>query len=958
MTAAANSDLAPEISCRATAMNALYFQDTYGRERLERVYAELRTDVPLDYLLDTKNFISFDFLCRFVDAIAADSGDTRFARKCGLTVATPRALGFAYYMLRALGTPRLTYEQTIRLSPTFNKVGAFTIDELTDRRLVLRYRSNKVEKNRHLCEGRQGQFSSFPTIWGLPPASIKERQCQVDGAADCVYQLTWLPNFKPVVPATIGAAIGALGGVAVHALTTYGLGHATAFGVLLGGSLSLAFGYRAQSLQKTRQLNEQNEGLAGSVRDLEQRFGEIRQLNATLEDKVEVRTRDLAATTDKLQAALATAVELDKAKTIFFTNISHELRTPLTLMLAPLETALDDQTLPAEHNSQLELIHRNGLRLLKNINQILDLSRLDAGKARLRLDEADPVALVRLLVEASQGLALRRGITLMFQASSPEGAQIPLDRDKAEKIAMNLVGNALKFTTPRDGAVARVTVTAGLENDRFSLLVADTGIGIPASELDTIFDRFSQVDSGDNREYGGTGIGLALVKELAEFHMGSISVTSTEGAGSTFSVSLPTRAAVYPEERLDRRRDKRDVIIDRRSEEERAKLAEVISDASKLALSDLAIDERPMSTAIAPPSDKPTLLLADDNRDMLQFLSPLLSRDYRVITASDGDAAFRLAMQETPNIVVSDVMMPRRNGYELVKDLRADERTRHIPIILVTAKAELHQKIQGLEEGADDYLTKPFSFLELKARVRSLLNTRALERQLAEKNEYLSKMNFDLVLSKKEVFLQTIEALAFALEAKDTYTHGHSRRVSMLGSALARDLKMSEVEVERVRIAAVLHDIGKLGVPENVLRKPAKLTREEWEVIEMHPTIGAKLLDGVKDLKDVTLCILHHHERWDGRGYPDRLTGANIPYESRIIAVADTYDAMTSNRPYRSGLPHQRAIDEIIAYSGRQLDPDVVRSFLRLYEGTPPQFPEFPSVFEGLVANASQRARQ
>jgi putative nucleotidyltransferase with HDIG domain len=930
-------------------MNALYFEATYGRERLERVYASLKSNVPLEYALDTRNFISFEFLCRLVGAMAADSGDPQFARKCGLSLASPRALGFAYYMLRALGSPRLCYEETIRLSSSFNKVGVFTLDHLGDTQMVLRYRSRKPEPDRHLCEGRMGQFAAFPTIWGLPPATVVERQCQVHGAPECVYQLSWFPNYKPLVPALVGAAIGALGGVAINELTQVGLGIAAAFGISVGASLALALGYRWQALQKSKLLNEQYEGVVGSMDDLERRFNEIQQLNASLEGKVEARTRELSTATDKLQAALAKAVELDKAKTIFFTNISHELRTPLTLMLAPLETALDEGGLPADHRRQLELMHRNGLRLLKNINQILDLSRLDAGKARLRLQDTDPVALVRGLVESSQGLAIRRGITLAFSATSPEGTAIPLDRDKVDKIAMNLIGNALKFTSPREGAVARITVQAGVVGDRFTLIVADTGIGIPASELETIFDRFSQVDLGDNREFGGTGIGLALVRELTEFHMGTIKVASTEGAGSRFEVALPTRSSAYPEQRVDRRREQRSVLLDRRSEEERLRAAEVISDASQLALSDLSAEEPRPPVAVEPPSAaRPTLLLADDNRDMLQFLSQLLARDYRVVTASDGDAAFRTAMQEKPSIVVSDVMMPRRSGYELVKDLRAEERTRHIPIILVTAKAELTQKIQGLEEGADDYLTKPFSFLELKARIKSLLTTRSLERQLAERNEYLSKVNFDLVLSKKEVFLQTIEALAFALEAKDPYTHGHSRRVSILGANLARDLKMSEAEVERVRIAAVLHDIGKLGVPESVLRKPAKLSPEEWKVIEMHPTIGAKILEGVKDLREVTTCIRHHHERWDGSGYPHQLLATAIPYESRIVSVVDTYDAMTSSRPYRAGLPHQRAIDEVRTYSGKQFDPDVVRSFLRLYEAAPPQFPEFPSVFEGL----------
>ncbi len=353
----------------------------------------------------------------------------------------------------------------------------------------------------------------------------------------------------------------------------------------------------------------------------------------------------------------------------------------------------------------------------------------------------------------------------------------------------------------------------------------------------------------------------------------------------------------------------------------------------------------PPEVAILSGAERPTLLLADDNADMIGYLTRLLRPDFHVLTATDGEQALALATRERPSLIISDVMMPRMDGYQLLRKLRSAEETAHIPIILLTAKSAVAHKIQGLDEGADDYLSKPFNFLELKARVRALLRQRELERMLADKNEYLAKLNFDLVLSKKEVFVQTVEAVTFALEAKDTYTHGHSYRVAQLAGELGREIKLSEAEVERVRLAALLHDVGKIGVREGVLNKPGRLTPEEYLEIQRHPEIGARILEGVRELKDVTRCIRYHHEAWDGSGYPGKLVAREIPLESRVIAVADTYDAMTSDRAYRKGLGHARAIEEIRNFAGRQFDPEIARAFIRRFETRLPDFPAFPSAF-------------
>jgi putative nucleotidyltransferase with HDIG domain len=337
------------------------------------------------------------------------------------------------------------------------------------------------------------------------------------------------------------------------------------------------------------------------------------------------------------------------------------------------------------------------------------------------------------------------------------------------------------------------------------------------------------------------------------------------------------------------------------------------------------------------------VLVVDDNRELLDFVAAQLADEFRVRVAERAEEALHIAAFETPSLVVSDVMMPGRSGTDLLRDLRRDARLRHVPVILVTAKADLSSKIENLREGADEYLAKPFSVAELRARIRSLLEKRKLAADLAEKNEYLAKLNFDLVLSKRQVFLETMEAFALAVEAKDPYTHGHSRRVSLLAERVARELGLSEAECETIRIAGILHDVGKIGTPESVLVKPGKVTAEEYEVFKRHAQMGWRIVSAVKELDGVARAILHHHERFDGGGYPGRLSGLEIPALSRILAVCDTYDAMTSDRPYRTGIEHGLAIEEILRCSGSQFDPECVQAFLRLYEEIAPEFPEFPS---------------
>ena len=654
---------------------------------------------------------------------------------------------------------------------------------------------------------------------------------------------------------------------------------------------------------------------------------------------------------DAQKKLIETQIELDQVKTNFFTNVSHELRTPLTLILAPLEAMLAaGRAVPRELRSELELMHKNAERLLRHINALLHLSRLDAKREYLHLAEVDPVAMLRSLVDGGRALAEKRHIQLRFVPDEPVPS-IPLDVEKIEQVTLNLLGNALRFTDGSQARPGHVTLRCGVRGALFYFEVEDDGVGIPADQLTKVFDRFHQVP-GHAARGGGTGIGLALVKELTEFHMGRISVRSRVGRGSTFLVELPVDPSVYPPDRIDRRQEHVRPAVERRRPISRPRL-ELVSSAEALPPPPQPVaTPAPLPVTSPAPASQPLVLVVDDLSEMRDLLSAQLGPDFRVAVASSAEEGLRLAAELLPALVVSDVMMPGRSGTELLADLRADPRTRSLPVILLTASTSVETKVRGLDQGADDYVTKPFSVLELKARIRGLLARRRLERELAEKNEHLSKVNFDLVLSKRQVFLETLEAFALAVEAKDPYTHGHSRRVSILAERLSRAMSLSEKDQETVRIAGILHDIGKIGTPEPTLAKPGRLSADEYETFKRHAALGHRIVSAVRELDGVARAILHHHERWDGGGYPAGLSGEAIPALSRILAVCDTYDAMTTDRPYRASLGHASAVEELSRCAGKQLDPEAVQAFLRLYQASAPSYPAFPSGLRELAGAA------
>jgi len=305
-----------------------------------------------------------------------------------------------------------------------------------------------------------------------------------------------------------------------------------------------------------------------------------------------------------------------------------------------------------------------------------------------------------------------------------------------------------------------------------------------------------------------------------------------------------------------------------------------------------------------------SVLVVDDDLSIRNGLVFLLRKEgYTPLDARDGQEALQKVHDERPDLILLDMMMPKLNGLEVCRILKSNEDTRLIPVVLITAMHSHDEKIKAIDAGADDFINKPINIAELRARVRSLLRMKHL-------NDLLDKAD------------NVIAALANAIEAKDKYTEGHNERVSGYSVALAQAAGMPEDEQKALRMAGILHDIGKIGVPDKVLNKPGRLNRDEFKRIFLHPEEGEKILSPLRCLYGVREVVLYHHERYDGTGYPRGLKGEKIPIFARIVAIADSYDAMTSTRPYRHALSREKAIEELENKAGQMWDPVLVKIFV------------------------------
>ncbi|MEW1873093.1 SpoIIE family protein phosphatase [Streptomyces caelestis] len=429
--------------------------------------------------------------------------------------------------------------------------------------------------------------------------------------------------------------------------------------------------------------------------------------------------------------------ELDRAKTTFFSNISHEFRTPLTLIMGPVEelrSRLADAD--AQVREELEAIHRNGLRLGKLVNSLLDFSRIEAGRMRARYEPVDLSQVTTDLASVFRSAVDKAGLDFRIDCDRlPE--RVYIDREMWEKVILNLLSNALKFTF--EGSIA---VTVRARDAHAVVTVADTGIGVPREEMPRLFERFHRIENARSRSNEGSGIGLALVKELIGLHGGTIAADSTEGEGTRFTVRLPFGASHLPSDALAPAEDGRGVST----------ADPYVQEALRWLPDEVTADARTTATAADPsgyataPAVAARVLVADDNADMREYLTRLLDgAGYQVDTAEDGLAALQAVRADAPDLVISDVMMPGLDGLGLVAALRTDPRTVSVPVVLLSARAGQEASIEGLQAGADDYLVKPFAAAELLARVKANV-------ELARLRNHQARWRKALVDSLQEAF--------------------------------------------------------------------------------------------------------------------------------------------------------------------------------------------------------------
>ena len=418
----------------------------------------------------------------------------------------------------------------------------------------------------------------------------------------------------------------------------------------------------------------------------------------------------------RLKHEVSVEQQISDIKLRFFTNISHELRTPLTLIAGPVEQVLKNDKLPADAREQLVVVERNTSRMLRLVNQILDFRKIQNKKMKMQVQRVDIVPFVRKVMDNFEAVAEEHRIDFLFQTEK-DHLYLWVDADKLEKIVFNLLSNAFKYTP--NGKM--ITMFIREDENTVSIGVQDQGIGIAENKKKSLFVRFENLVDKNLFNQASTGIGLSLVKELVEMHKATISVDSRLGEGSCFKVDFLKGKEHYDKET--------EFILE--DAEAPVRMGQVVDIANSSIQSETLIpDDSEKIEAVyeedaaKEENSKELMLLVEDNQELREFLRSIFSPMYRVVEAADGREGANKALKYLPDIIISDVMMPEKDGIEMTRELRADMTTSHIPIILLTAKTTIESKLEGLEYGADDYITKPFSATYLQARVENLLMQR------------------------------------------------------------------------------------------------------------------------------------------------------------------------------------------------------------------------------------------
>jgi len=694
-----------------------YTHDQLGPKRVASILEEMGTTEA--EMTDPSNWVSLSFVERFAAVLDREHDDPALFDHCGRLAFDQRYMGMMRPILSAFGSPSFAYDAMCKSLPRFNKVGQIEVTERGPGLRVMEYRPVEGmprETMPQICAARRGQMAAIPTLFGLPPANVEHPLCMQRGDDCCRYETRWKePGKGPWRWLLLAGGAAAGGGIATLAgAPLFWAGVTGAIGAGVGIGAATLASLRRSLGDRVEELAQHNEALLRSAQVNERRLAQVSRAKASVDQKVEERTAELVVTSERLAETLQQVRELNQSRTDFFANVSHDLRTPLQLIVGPLETMVARKQGGRATGShpeggqagEAEIMLRNAHRLLHLIDQLLLVSRADAGPAQLRRIPMDPAALVRQVAEAFSLAARDKKVTLKVHGSE-RGTTTHLDPGWINSALSNLVGNALRHT-PAGG---EIELRYADQDDALRLEVRDTGPGIAPEKQATIFDRYAQGGGG-----GAMGLGLAIVQEAARLHGGAARVQSEPGEGARFTLSIPHWVPDSGEETP--------AVEDQELPRVSPVNAEPVEDTA---------DE-----LSGPNPDAPLALVVEDNADLRRYVGELLASRCRVISAADGEQALALCAERLPDIVVSDVAMPRMDGIELCRALKEEDRTRAVPVILLTARQATESVLSGYEAGAVDYVRKPFHARELMARVEVQLRLRAMVHEAAHRERLAS----------------------------------------------------------------------------------------------------------------------------------------------------------------------------------------------------------------------------
>ena len=627
----------------------------------------------------------------------------------------------------------------------------------------------------------------------------------------------------------------------------------------------------------------------------------------------------LVQTMEQLEMAQKEAEEANLTKTRFLANMSHEVRTPANAILSYngmiLNQATDKKIVEYATNVQSA-----GRTLVSMFNDILDFTNMNTSDFVLNREPYKTVSILQDIITYTLIDAQKKKISLHVDVDEMLPLELSGDMLRLMQVINNLVSNAIKYTEEGDVSIRVKWMATDASTGLLKVEVEDTGIGIKEEQISQIDSRFYGRDKDREQYVQGMGLGLSIVTKLLELMGSRLVIQSEVGKGSTFSFEVAQ------------------TIVDNTPigtvqwGKPSGHDGDFTTNGTAPAISSSQVFSGEAGDTMEISLEESQILVVDDNAMNLRMAKRMLEKHYKVYVAKNGKEIFASLEKHLPDLILLDIHMPDINGFEVIKKLQEKEEYKDIPVIFLTADSDINVEVRGFEEGAFDFIKKPLVEDVILHRVSRILELKHLQRNLKQEVEKQTKTANERHEKVERISLQTMETLASTIDAKDKYTNGHSVRVANYSKEIARRLGKSEKEQEDIFYAGLLHDIGKIGIPDEIINKTSKLTDEEYAIIKTHPSIGADILENISEIPMIAVGAHWHHERFDGRGYPDQLKEFDIPEVARIIGVADAYDAMTSNRSYRNIMPQSKARDEIHKGKGTQFDPIVADKMLEMID--------------------------